>query len=941
MADNEENKKIEEYYEGLSGKTRIQKVVFSCSCSARYGAKTILSINTLETPDLVAVALSGKLNIATCPRCGKENKIDIPFIFHDPVKKYFILVIPESQRHLEVSLRANLLKEIAEEPSEIIPDYVLNFNTVFGYTGLIRFLENPPLNPEKLEHLSMEIQKIKESLTKKETLLAQKEAMIEASQNEINKKAESIAIREQKLRERGEKITEMEDALRLQNEELEQKAQELNIFSQRLKEWEAKLNERQKSIEEFSKILEEYRKTERGKISPFQPAETKKPHASEASHERDSIVGSDKELGHETKPVSWFGKATFEKPASPSLKSSIVSILEEATPKGKDISEKVFEIKEADVIEEADIIDEKDIIEEKIEGGESLRGVSSKVKEESEEAKPVVPIPLKESKVEAKSIKFPATSQQKEAILPEKHSPERKGVSIIGDRVTLWLNAEKDELLDKKNIIKTKAGVHLLEVQSRFPWIGISLSIKTKTGHKEFYVYLFNLQDPENYRILKYLEKKFDFDVRIFKILDKTSSKVETIKISYPLEPNLREIISQVEKKFKENPGLATSPPEPDEVLMAKWLAEQISEGIPFHAQYFPENASPKKTLEAIMEISKWSSEQAMNKLLYIHSFPLTEMISLKKKVIQTAIDYGLFIPDVLWKDAPSIGLNIDKRNTLKQQIESFTKLCKTSSDLTHDSKKENWKKLIEEAKNISLTLEIDEALCALGYIEPSMLDEETLLKVRKKLDINLSEATRDDLVFLLGVKLKRLDAVKEILSREDRSLYDNLVETAMEMDAEELVKLLPLLGDNDDLRETLLLRGIDSKRREVKLICASALGKVKLRSSIIPLTKMMMESPEPDWKLVAWIITRFGLSGVRATEQLIIDPKGQEEKMLYLLSAFIVAGHEKYFDKLKEDSNLIVRSILNKALENAGKIAMDEVEIRDLLSKELGTELP
>ena len=93
-------------------------------------------INTHTDPQLARGLLAGELNFARCPKTGDELLVSVPVIFHDPLEKLFVLVLPETARHLELHARSELYAELAEMTDYPVPPYVRKLDAVFGPNGL-------------------------------------------------------------------------------------------------------------------------------------------------------------------------------------------------------------------------------------------------------------------------------------------------------------------------------------------------------------------------------------------------------------------------------------------------------------------------------------------------------------------------------------------------------------------------------------------------------------------------------------------------------------------------------------------------------------------------------------------------------------------------------------------------------------------------------------
>jgi len=893
----------EEKYQGLIGKTRVGTTIFTCSCGTRFGTKIYLSLNTSERPDLGQKAMEGKLHAVTCPTCRNESEVPTQFIYHDPDKGQFLLVLPEHQRHMEIGARAQLLKEIAETPSEVIPDYVINFSCVFGEEGLRHYLVEAPQagrpsqqEIEEIKKFEAEVKDMHSRLGQQEVLLSQKEAALVQREKSVQEKEQSLAqmelslgSRESKIRERGEKITEMEDLLQEKSEELEQRTQELDVFAAQLKQWEAKLKGREDEFKDFARALEE--KTKRTRIMEAGEAQTPRP----------------KKL-KDTRPDAPTWQSGVEPRPSPSLSSSIEDVL----PGEK----KAMEIRETDVIEEADLIDEVDIIDEK----------------------PIVPIPLKESPREKRAPRSEArVPDLDDRTAAELMSEKARSFCLKKDQVLLWARTEDDRLLVDVNPSWARIRCHMMHDGGGFPWIVLRLAIRPPKQATARFFWLLNFKEPENYRIVKYLEKKFQVDVYL---VSGDLERYQSFSLQSNLTGNLKRIIEEVEKTVRDNKTLQPERGLDEQGFIDRLMAES-RKPFPFHSKYFQESASPKATLEAMEELARWSTPEMLGRIILIHSFPVESLNDLKTRVLKTALGHGIFIPDILWKDAPSLGLVSSKRDMLQSQIRLFARLCEETSDLTREQKQQNWQNLLEEARKISLPVDIDDASMALNFVDESYFEAAIIEKMKKTLDVDMEKADRGMLSRLLKIKGKRADAVLEVLYRGEKELFGEVARSVMDMEASELNKALPVVTETEDLGETVLLEGLEAGRREVKIACAAHLGRQKLRSAIIPLVKMMLEVPDPDWKLVAWLIAGYGISAIRTLEQFVKDPRGHEDRIIYLLAAFVASGQQNQVEEFSTDSNLLVRSMIKKSLETASDIVKDEDAIGKTLAEEMGLELP
>lgn len=63
-------------------------------CRAQFGAPIQRVVDVGQDPKLKVALLQGRLNVATCPRCGNTGMLNAPFIYHDPEKELALCFVP-------------------------------------------------------------------------------------------------------------------------------------------------------------------------------------------------------------------------------------------------------------------------------------------------------------------------------------------------------------------------------------------------------------------------------------------------------------------------------------------------------------------------------------------------------------------------------------------------------------------------------------------------------------------------------------------------------------------------------------------------------------------------------------------------------------------------------------------------------------------------------
>ncbi len=72
-----------------------QAVQLTCpSCRTPYQAPVFQLIDVGQTPELKTALLSGRVNVAVCPKCGVGGMLAAPLLYHDPAKQYWFALFP-------------------------------------------------------------------------------------------------------------------------------------------------------------------------------------------------------------------------------------------------------------------------------------------------------------------------------------------------------------------------------------------------------------------------------------------------------------------------------------------------------------------------------------------------------------------------------------------------------------------------------------------------------------------------------------------------------------------------------------------------------------------------------------------------------------------------------------------------------------------------------
>jgi hypothetical protein len=79
-----------------SGAPRSEAIAYLCDCGQRYQATVHHAVNITLEPQRLYELLSGRLNVATCPNCGRKVTSEMPFLYHDMKRGLFAYIHPDA-----------------------------------------------------------------------------------------------------------------------------------------------------------------------------------------------------------------------------------------------------------------------------------------------------------------------------------------------------------------------------------------------------------------------------------------------------------------------------------------------------------------------------------------------------------------------------------------------------------------------------------------------------------------------------------------------------------------------------------------------------------------------------------------------------------------------------------------------------------------------------
>ncbi|MDB4988702.1 MAG: Methyltransferase type 11, partial [Myxococcaceae bacterium] len=185
-------------YEGLVGRTRSEAVQVLLPDDSLRALSVHTGVDAAADPALAAAARAGTLH-----QLPEGAELAVPFTYHDPVLRVFVLVLPEALRHRALSLRAEVMLALASDTLHAVPGYVRDVELVVGPRGLTKRLEVGKSQPVLVQGaVSSASAEDARALFERERALATRERLLEARERALRSRLPKLgAIRESDVEE--------------------------------------------------------------------------------------------------------------------------------------------------------------------------------------------------------------------------------------------------------------------------------------------------------------------------------------------------------------------------------------------------------------------------------------------------------------------------------------------------------------------------------------------------------------------------------------------------------------------------------------------------------------------------------------------------------------------------------------------------------------------
>jgi len=469
----------------------------------------------------------------------------------------------------------------------------------------------------------------------------------------------------------------------------------------------------------------------------------------------------------------------------------------------------------------------------------------------------------------------------------------------------------------------------MVEDTDGYPWAVLSAAVRPPGREIHLFNWILDYQERAHRRILGRLGEKCRAHVTL---VSASMDRNVTFMARNRIEGNVKSIASDLEQFFLEHAAVQ-SPAAPDDATIMPRLLGELRKPFPFHSKYVEQHGSLSGVVRALDEIVEWSTPERVKKLVRIYSFPLEGVASIKRRILTRAVEAGLDLPGELPVDAVSMGFADDDTALVSHSLRAFLGTVRADHDLTDSEVGANWSKLVDAARRRDVPLDLEVAEVAADYVRALGGDVSFAAEVALLDATDVGELDGEVLLRWLYRPSRRADAALELLRRRDREVQEQVMDAIRLMGPDDQLRVVPrILADTDDEGEGFFMSSLKSHRRELRLASALGLGKLGLRSAVVPLINALCEHEEPDWKIEAEVLSRFGVAAIRTVEQFLRNPRGCEDRLVFLAAALASTRCNKQVKDLADGKDPTVAALARQAVAMKPRV---KAEIDELLAGE------
>ncbi|HSK05292.1 MAG TPA: hypothetical protein VK932_28785, partial [Kofleriaceae bacterium] len=410
---------------------------------------------------------------------------------------------------------------------------------------------------------------------------------------------------------------------------------------------------------------------------------------------------------------------------------------------------------------------------------------------------------------------------------------------------------------------------------------------------------------------------------------------IRRARLAAPLADNLGYIVRAAEDHLRgvDAEGEASLARARDLVLGAGFdlLGLEQPDAAEFRDDKLSQLETAQQVRRAIAITRKFARPSREDYLVCLRGFPLPRWRELRRRVLERATAYGLWMGPELAQIAVSEGLARSRRDLVARLDRAFEALRRhpTAFDLDGDAAEDNGKAIAEEAR--ALGVELHKAKSgAIASDEVSTVSGSIGGTPAHGLP---RQRSIEELLALLDSRGERLDAAVELCERGDPRAAGPVIAAAATMSRADAVRVLGKAVKLGAAAKVPLLEGLASSKAFFRHGCALALALLRSDDGTQAVIDLLMTEPTEIWRELARAIgqvgpsallplaSTYGALGASATPPIA-------ERVAWAMAHIAVRGGKAAIETMAGGQS-VVAPVARHALVRHASAANDHVRLR------------
>ncbi len=355
-----------------------------------------------------------------------------------------------------------------------------------------------------------------------------------------------------------------------------------------------------------------------------------------------------------------------------------------------------------------------------------------------------------------------------------------------------------------------------------------------------------------------------------------------------------------------------------------------------FHRDSFAGLLSASDARLALGILSYWSAPERRDYLLRVKSFPETWYDAMMRRVLGSALEYGLAMEPHMRQQALELGFAESSAALLRTTLANFAEvnLNLKSSGLDALDIWENWEALLAHAEELDMRVDEDieelaaramdrarEAAHAPDPIEINADEESIDLEEVSE----LGELSDVDLVGLLDEPSRRVDAVLGLLHRGDQVYVPAIFDAIKSMTREELLATVPTALAMGPSFEQAFIVALRSQRISLRLASALFLAEIRSERAAAPVLGLLPDAADDDWPALARAAARMGRRILQPAIRQVESQGDRGGRVAYTLALLGPDARGALSAARDQASDAAVKGCLSDAIDRVGQLSFGD----------------